>query len=225
MFGELIGLWSVEAWRMMGAPDPVRLVELGPGRGALMADALRAARVAPDFLRALDLHLVETSEPLREIQRRALAASGVPIAWHDRVEAAPAGPAIFIANEFFDALPVRHYVRCEGGWRERLIGLDAEGRLGFGLAPEAVPDLGAGGTAGEILELGVAAAELMSFLARRIAAEGGALLAIDYGYGEAKSCGETLQLASHMPDQSSRSLSVMATYAAGVWTRNGRPCL
>lgn len=192
MFGELIGLWSVQTWRMMGAPKPVRLVELGPGRGALMADALRAARVAPDFLDALDLHFVETSELLRESQRRALAACAFPMAWHETVEETPAGPAIFIANEFFDALPVRHYVRSEGGWRERLVGLDPEGRLGFGLAPEPEPRLALAGEPGEILELGVAAAELMTHLAHRIAAQGGVLLAIDYGYG-GPTRGETLQ--------------------------------
>jgi len=192
MFGELIGLWSVQTWRMMGAPKPCRFVELGPGRGALMADALRAARIAPDFLDALDLHLVETSGPLRESQRLALGAWGSPIAWHDHAEETPAGPAIFIANEFFDALPVRHYVRSEGGWRERLVGLDSEGRLGFGLAPEPELSLGAAGEPGDIVELGVAAAELMAHLAHRIATQGGVLLAIDYGYGE-PARGETLQ--------------------------------
>ncbi|WP_026608492.1 class I SAM-dependent methyltransferase [Methylocapsa acidiphila] len=192
MFGELIGLWSVEIWRGMGAPNPVRFVELGPGRGVLMADALRAARVAPDFLQAIDLRFVETSEPLREVQRLALAGSGVAVAWHARVEEVPAGPAIFVANEFFDALPVRHYVCAEGGWRERLVGLDCEGKLGFGLAPEPELKLAAAGERGEILELGVAAIELMSALALRIASQGGALLALDYGY-DAPARGETLQ--------------------------------
>ncbi len=192
MFGELIGLWSVQTWRMMGAPNPVRFVELGPGRGALMADALRAARVAPDFLSALDLHLIETSAPLRESQRQALAASSLPVAWHETLAETPAGPAIFIANEFFDALPVRHYVRGEGGWRERLVGLDSEGRLGFGLAPEPEPRLAVAGAPGEILELGVAAMELTADLAQRIAAQGGVLLATDYGYAEATR-GESLQ--------------------------------
>ena len=99
-----------------------------------MADALRAARVAPEFLAALDVHLVETSAPLRESQRLALAGRGVPVDWHDDIEQLPEGEAIFIANEFFDALPVRHYAHHAGGWHERLVGLDEAGRLSFGLA-------------------------------------------------------------------------------------------
>src|SRR5260221_108078 len=110
MFGELLGLWAAEAWTLMGSPSPVHLVELGPGRGTLMADALRAARVVPGLSPALQVHLVETSPALVERQKQELAKSGVPIVWHASVDDVPDGPAIFIANESFDALPVRHYV-------------------------------------------------------------------------------------------------------------------
>jgi SAM-dependent MidA family methyltransferase len=193
MFGELIGLWCVALWRMMGEPRRFLLVELGPGRGALMADALRAARVVPAFLAALDLHLVETSGPLRQCQRLALADCGVEPSWHDGAEEAPDGAAIILANEFFDALPVRHYVHQTGGWRERLVGLDPRGGLCFGLSPDVEPGLAAiAGAAGEVLEIGAAAARLMGQLAARIEAQGGALLAFDYGYG-APARGETLQ--------------------------------
>jgi NADH dehydrogenase [ubiquinone] 1 alpha subcomplex assembly factor 7 len=192
MFGELIGLWCVAVWRAMGEPRPFLLVELGPGRGSLMVDALRAARVAPDFLAALDLNLIETSEVLQRSQRGTLKDSRVAARWHKTADELPRGPAIIVANEFFDCLPVRHFVRGKDGWHERLVGLDGEGRLCFGLAPDAEPGLSAPGEAGEVIEAGPAAARLMTRLAARIAAEGGALLVIDYGY-DTPGRGETLQ--------------------------------
>ena len=192
MFGELIGLWCVEVWRLMGAPAAFHLVELGPGRGTLMADAVRAAKVAPDFLAAFDVHLVEISLPLRERQRAALEGRGFKVAWHASAAEIPPGPAIIIANEFFDALPVRHYVHQAGGWRERLVGLDEEGRLAFGLGPAHETGIAAADEPDDILEVGVAASRLMTQLAVRIVTQGGALLAMDYGYSE-PARGETLQ--------------------------------
>jgi SAM-dependent MidA family methyltransferase len=192
MFGELLGLWAADTWMRMGAPDPVRFIELGPGRGTLMADALRAARAAPDFSAALDVHLVETSPVLREAQRMRLAAAGTPVAWHEAIDDVPEGPAIILANEFFDALPVRHYVRKDRAWRERLVGLGGGGALAFGVAPEPKPSIAARAPEGTIVEIGVAAQALMAKLAARVAAEGGAMLAIDYGYCEPR-FGETLQ--------------------------------
>jgi NADH dehydrogenase [ubiquinone] 1 alpha subcomplex assembly factor 7 len=192
MFGELIGLWCVEVWRLMGAPDRFNLVELGPGRGTLMADAVRAAKVAPEFLDALEVDLVEISLPLRDIQRAALEGCGVKVAWRASVDEVPPGPAIFIANEFFDALPVRHYVHQDGGWRERLVGLDENGRLSFGLGGAHEAAIAARGEPNDILEVGVAASRLMTQLAVRIVTQGGALLALDYGYTE-PARGETLQ--------------------------------
>ncbi|WP_395667141.1 class I SAM-dependent methyltransferase, partial [Methylocella sp.] len=192
IFGELVGLWAVEVWRSMGAPTPVLLVELGPGRGTLMADALRAARAAPDFRAAVEVELVEISEPLRERQRAALAGAGVKVSWRSHVEEVPPGPAIFVANEFFDALPVRHYVFQDGGWRERLVGLDESGRFRFGLADAVETAIAAKGEPGDVLEVGVAAARLMTQIGVRLATQGGALLAVDYGY-EGPARGETLQ--------------------------------
>ena len=196
MFGELIGLWAAEVWHILGAPTPVRLVELGPGRGTLMADILRAARVVPEFCRALDVHLVEASERLMDEQRRRLAAENAPVAvpvtWHSDIESLPTGPAIIIANEFFDALPVRHYIKGKGGWHERLIGLDAEGQLCFGLAPGPEAALMADAQEGQILEIGIMAQRSMNRLADHIATEGGALLVIDYGHVKTQA-GETLQ--------------------------------
>jgi NADH dehydrogenase [ubiquinone] 1 alpha subcomplex assembly factor 7 len=192
MFGELIGLWAAEVWEAMGEPSLLRLVELGPGRGTLMADMLRAARVMPPFRAALDIHLVEQSEVLIDCQRQALAASGCAATWHASVEDLPPGPAIIIANEFFDALPVRHYVRTQAGWNERQIGLDRDGRLAFGLAPTPEAALQAAAPAGAILEIGFVAQRSIVRLAEHIVQEGGALLAIDYGY-LGKRTGETLQ--------------------------------
>jgi SAM-dependent MidA family methyltransferase len=192
MFGELIGLWAAEIWTLIGAPARIRLVELGPGRGVLMADALRAARAAPDFFQAIDVHLVEASDLLAETQRQALADSGKPVTWHKGLDEVPQGPAIFIANEFFDALPVRHYLKTAKGWRERLVGLDPEGELAFGLSEETEPYIKAQAPDGSILEIGAAAQRLMTQIAARIVTENGAALAIDYGYVRT-AFGETLQ--------------------------------
>ena len=195
MFGELIGLWAAAVWDGMGRPSPVRLVELGPGRGTLMRDALRAvAAAAPAFRAALDLHLVETSPPLRAAQAEALRAAGP--AWHDDVDAVRGGPAIVLANEFFDALPARQLVRDRGAWRERLVGLDGD-RLVFGLAAEPDRTVTAAAPEGSVLTLGRAAAEVAGAIAARLAHDGGALLAIDYGH-DRPGLGDTLQaVAAH----------------------------
>jgi NADH dehydrogenase [ubiquinone] 1 alpha subcomplex assembly factor 7 len=205
MFGELIGIWAAEVWQGMGEPKLLRLVELGAGRGTLMADLLRAARVAPGFPKALDVHLVEMSEPLTAEQHHTLAGTDLPIAWHETIESLPPGPTIVIANEFFDALPVRHYVRTPAGWCERLVGLNGDGALCFGLAPAPEPGFStpvapdAGLAIGTIVELGLAAQRLMSRLAGHIAAETGALLVIDYGHAKMRP-GATLQaLKAHQP--------------------------
>jgi NADH dehydrogenase [ubiquinone] 1 alpha subcomplex assembly factor 7 len=192
MFGELIGLWAVELWAAMGQPGRLRLVELGPGRGTLMSDLLRAARVRPAFLEAIEVDLVETSPVLREKQRQMLAAAPVRIAWRDRLSQVPEGPALIVASEFFDALPVRQFLRTERGWCERLVGLDGEGELAFGLAPEPTPGLPPGGRPGEVLECPEAAIGLANEIARRVVAHGGAALVIDYGY-EGPAFGDTLQ--------------------------------
>ncbi|MCV9935699.1 SAM-dependent methyltransferase [Boseaceae bacterium BT-24-1] len=137
IFGELIGLWAASVWQAMGAPSSIRLVELGPGRGTLMQDVLRATRALPAFREALSVHLVETSPVLRERQKATLAGSGAEPQWHERIDQALEGPTIIVANEFLDALPLDQFVRIPEGWRERLVGLDGEGRLAFGLAPQA----------------------------------------------------------------------------------------
>ena len=127
VFGELIGFWLIDAWDRLRRPDPVLIVELGPGRGTLMAAALRAAKLRPEFLGALRLHLVESSPGLRG--RQAAALAGTRPIWHDGVETIPPGPLLLVANEFFDALPVRQFQRTETGWRERMVALDEPGEV------------------------------------------------------------------------------------------------
>jgi SAM-dependent MidA family methyltransferase len=191
MFGELIGLWSAEVWRAMGEPSPVRLVELGPGRGTLMADALRAARVLPAFRSATAVHLVETSPALRARQEAALAPTRAAVSWHGDLAEVPDGPAIVVANEFFDALPIRQFVGTERGWCERLVGL-SEGGLALGLAPEPARDVPLPVRPGATLEWPAAGVALIGTLAARLAAQGGAALIIDYGHARS-GFGDTLQ--------------------------------
>ena len=187
MFGELIGLWCIETWRAMNAPPRVVLAELGPGRGTLMRDALRAARLAPDFLAAAELHLVETSAALREKQRDVLAVHR-PV-WHERAEELPDGPLLLVANEFFDALPVQQYVRGENGWRERRVGI-AHGQFAFELGDPCAETMEA--SPGAIREHSAEAAALAAWLGGRVARQGGAALIVDYGYTQG-SGGDTVQ--------------------------------
>ncbi|MCC3244989.1 class I SAM-dependent methyltransferase [Methylocystis sp. WRRC1] len=192
MFGELIGVWASEAWRAAGSPSPARLIELGPGRGTLMSDVLRVARISPQFLDAITAHLVEMSPALRDIQRQTLASAAKPVDWATDFAHTPHGPAFILANEFFDALPVRHFVKTIGGWRERLVGLDAGGELAFGLSDRVEPTLTAAAREGSIIEVCPAGQRLMGDIAARLVAEGGAMLVIDYGYTQT-SLGDSLQ--------------------------------
>lgn len=192
IFGELIGIWAASVWQAMGAPDSIRLVELGPGRGTLMQDMLRAARAMPGFREALSVHLVEMSPVLRERQRVTLAASNATPHWHDRIEQALEGPAIIVANEFLDALPLDQFVRTAEGWRERLVGLDGEGRLAFGLSGAPDASLAVAAPVSSVLEQPAAALDAVAAVARHVAAEGGAGLFIDYGPARS-GFGDTLQ--------------------------------
>ena len=192
MFGELIGLWAAEVWSTMGSPNPVRLVELGPGRGTLMSDALRAARIVPDFRAALDVWLLETSPTLAAMQHELLLEAGVPIAWAQSLKELPDGPAIIVGNEFLDALPVRQFVRMGGQWRERVVRLNEDGELAFDVAPRAEPDIRANASDGEVLEVNPAAHRFMFQLGGRVARQGGAALMIDYGHS-VTGFGDTLQ--------------------------------
>ncbi len=197
IFGELIGLWLGERWMALGRPRPVRLLELGPGRGTLMADIWRACRVVPGFHEAASIHLVETNEHLIAEQRKRLARAH----WHAHLDDVPAGPLLVVANEFFDALPIRQFVRQETGWRERAVTLDDScARLVWTQLPADERLLAASFPAahlaaarpGDILELAPAVRDLAADLARRLAREGGAALIVDYGY-EGPIFGDSLQ--------------------------------
>lgn len=195
MFGELIGLWAVELWERLGAPERVRLVEVGPGDGTLMADALRAARLAPEFLRAVDLILIEPSPPLREAQARILADSDVHPRWVvslDRIETD--APVILIANEVLDCLPARQFVKTDDGWAERCVGVTDDGGLTFGLKTitggfkrpsfEVEP--------GQTVEISDQQAAFGRDVAALVKAASGAALLIDYGRARPEP-GDTLQ--------------------------------
>lgn len=197
MFGELIGLWGAEVWQRQGQPARLLWAELGPGRGTLSADALRAARMVPGFAEALAPHLVEVSPALRDAQARALAGHA-PV-WHAEPGALPEAPALIVANEFFDALPIRQMEKTPEGWCERLVGYDPDAdRLAWALTrPSAraagyVPAQLQDAAPGAVFEVAPAAVSLAAEFGRRVAAHGGAALILDYGRSES-ACAATLQ--------------------------------
>jgi SAM-dependent MidA family methyltransferase len=210
-FGECLGLWAAVTWQLMGRPDPVILAEAGPGRGTLMADALRAARaMAPDFARAARLHLIETSPLLREAQRARLPEAD----WHDDLAGLPDGPLILLANEFLDALPIRQFLRRGGAWVERFV---EDGCFVERPAPDApLPDAG---EEGEIREVNEPARAIAASLGARLAIQGGAALFIDYGPAESGP-GDSLQAirnreaANPLSDPGAADLTAHVDFAA-----------
>jgi NADH dehydrogenase [ubiquinone] 1 alpha subcomplex assembly factor 7 len=197
MFGELLGLWAAAVWKQMGEPENVRLIELGPGRGTMMKDALRAVQVVPKFRAALVVHLVEVSPALQAQQEKALEVAGVPVFWHAALTEVPKGSAIIFANEFFDALPINQAIKTERGWHERRVQIDSSGQLAFTIAPEPIPFFQTllppalrSPRAGAIFEW--RADTVAMELGRRVADDRGAALVIDYGHTET-GLGETLQ--------------------------------
>jgi SAM-dependent MidA family methyltransferase len=184
----------------MGSPENVRLVELGPGRGTMMLDALRAAKVMPAFRAAIALHMVEVSPALEHLQRQALNATDVPVSWHRSIEEVPDGPLIILANEFVDALPIHQAVMCADGWHERVIKLDDGGNLRFSidrdpipLFDEFLPGEMPEAKIGEIFEW--RADRVALEIGRRVAKSGGVALIIDYGHVKS-AIGDTLQAVS-----------------------------
>lgn len=195
MFGELLGAWCADLWHRLGAPNSFQLVELGPGRGTLMADILRAAQVLPAFNLAVQVHFVEISPTLR-----ALQAQKVPTAsWHDTIDDIPASadqPMIIVANEFFDALPVKQYRKTNMGWDEIMVGR-VDDKLAYleraaSATPfpvqQALPEV----DTGDIIEACPDAAPIINTLAEKLAQAGGAALIIDYGYA-APAIGDSFQ--------------------------------
>ncbi len=196
MFGELIGLWMGAVWKQMGSPDALRVIELGPGRGTMMQDAMRAMSVLPPFRHAVALHLVEINPVLTTQQQQTLEPLRLPVYWHAAIEEVPKGPAIILANEFFDALPVNQAVKSARGWHQRQVEIDFSGKLAFTYAPEPMPHFE------RLLPEALRAApdeaifewrdeRTAMHIGRRLAAEGGAALIIDYGHAQS-AVGDTL---------------------------------
>lgn len=185
VFGEIIGLWCAVAWQLLGRPVPVSLIEAGPGRGTLMADALRAIRLAaPDFSAALSVHLIETSPRLRAAQ-----ASRLPSAiWHHELSTVPVQPMILVANEFLDALPIRQFVRRGDGWTERFV---SAGHWLEEPADAAEVPMGRAAAEGDVVEINEPARAFIGAVSARLARQGAALF-LDYG-PEHSAAGDSLQ--------------------------------
>ncbi len=201
MFGELIGLALAQCWADQGKPTSFTLAELGPGRGTLMADALRAAAAAlPEFAQAAQVHLIEASPVLRAAQRERLARHEAT--WLDTVDDLPNAPLFLIANEFFDALPIRQFTRTQAGWRETVVALDKDETLQLALGPDtaltALTHRLEDTKPGDVVETCAPALPIAQAIAARIARHGGAALIVDYG--DWRALGDTLQaLRGHAP--------------------------
>jgi NADH dehydrogenase [ubiquinone] 1 alpha subcomplex assembly factor 7 len=201
MFGELLGLWTASVWKAIGSPPTLQLIELGPGRGTMMADALRAVRVLPPLYQSLHVHLVEINPVLREKQRATLSGTS-NITWHDSIDDVPEGPAVILANEYFDVLPIHQVVKRETGWHERVVNLDADGKLVFGASDEPMPrfevllpPLVRAAPVGAVFEW--RPDNEMMKIAARVRDQDGAALIIDYGHLRSDA-GDTFQaIARH----------------------------
>ncbi|WP_398476885.1 class I SAM-dependent methyltransferase [Tardiphaga sp.] len=201
MFGELLGLWAASVWREMDSPSELHLIELGPGRGTMMSDALRAIRVLPDLYQALHVHLVEINPVLREKQKASLPALR-NLTWHDSLATVPDGPSVIFANEYFDVLPIHQAIKRDGGWHERTVDIGADNQLIFGASAEPIPrfelllpPLVRAAPTGAIFEWRPDS-EMMT-IASRLRDHGGAAVIIDYGHVRSDA-GDTFQaVAKH----------------------------
>ncbi|MCT8971950.1 class I SAM-dependent methyltransferase [Microbaculum marinisediminis] len=196
MFGEIVGAVLAHGWQAMGSPAPVRLVELGPGRATLMLDMLRTFKVLPALIEAVDIHLVETSPRLRAAQAYRLNEAGVSATWHDSIDTVPAGPMLLVANEFFDALPIRQRVMRGGEWRDVMVAIGPGDKLAFVDGPavpaEDIPDGLRDAAEGTVLEDCPAASDIAGRIGARLATDPGLALIVDYGYRE-PAHGDSLQ--------------------------------
>ncbi|CCE03453.1 SAM-dependent methyltransferase [Bradyrhizobium sp. STM 3809] len=201
MFGELLGLWAASIWKAAGSPQQFRLIELGPGRGTMMSDALRALRVLPPLYQTISVHLVEINPVLREKQKATLTGLR-NVNWHDSFDEVPEGPSVIFANEYFDVLPVHQMVRRETGWHERVVELDEEENFVYGAAADPTPGfelllspLVRAAPAGAIFEW--RPDTQMMAIARRLREQRGAAVIIDYGHVRSD-VGDTFQaIARH----------------------------
>lgn len=198
LFGEMLGIYLLQSWLKHAPKGPVHLVEIGPGRGTLMADALRViAQTQHGLMDQLSIHMVETSPRLRKIQGETLSSFKDKVSWHDTFEDVPDGFTLLIANELFDAIPIRQFVKTDNSFRERMVTVDADNMLTFsvgvaGIDPQLLPEHHKKQPVGTILEIAPARANVMASIADRLAEYGGSALVIDYGY-QARGFGDTLQ--------------------------------
>jgi NADH dehydrogenase [ubiquinone] 1 alpha subcomplex assembly factor 7 len=193
IFGELIGLWLAQSWIDLGAPSPFHLIELGPGLGTLMADILRVGAKVPGFLAAARVHLVESNQYLRDVQRQKL--SGHALTWYQSLADVPQGPSLIVGNEFLDCMPIRQFVRTNEGWREKQVGVDHDKRLAFGLGPllpNPPRNASDGDLIGAVREAAPQLASFVSMIADRFADSIGRALFIDYTDLKSRP-GDTLQ--------------------------------
>ncbi|HFC04185.1 MAG TPA: class I SAM-dependent methyltransferase, partial [Rhizobiales bacterium] len=200
MFGEAIGVWFATAWMMMGSPKQVNLIELGPGRGTLMADMLRATKVVQEFADAITVHMVDISPALRKQQGETLKGFPLDIHWHQRLEQVPAGPCLIAANEFFDALPIKQYIRTENGWFERMVEVDENDQLVLGISLDPVPaakipQWAKDAEPGDIAEVSPQRFAMAEQIGTRLAKNHGAALIVDYGHA-LSFIGDTFQAVS-----------------------------
>ncbi|XP_043706510.1 protein arginine methyltransferase NDUFAF7 homolog, mitochondrial isoform X2 [Telopea speciosissima] len=211
MFGEMVGVWAMCLWEQMRQPDKVNLVELGPGRGTLMADLLRGVSKFEKFTRSLNIHMVECSPTLQKLQYSALKCAdedatssnggqktvtnlaGAPVSWHATLEQVPTGlPTIIIAHEFYDALPVHQFQRASHGWCEKMVDVAENSQFRFVLSPQPTPaklylmkrcKWAAAEDSSKLdhIEVCPKAMELTHTIAKRMGSDGGGALIIDYG--------------------------------------------
>lgn len=196
MFGEMAGLALAQCWLDQGRPAPFLLAEIGPGRGTLMADIRRVIASVPGMSEAAEIALIEASAHLRQIQRQRLG----DVRHVESVSDLDRKPLFLIANELFDALPIRQFQRTDQGWAERVVALEAEGGLTLALtAPEPGLDLDPRAPRGQIREFCPAAGPLVAAIGRHVATHGGCAIFIDYGNWHGQ--GDTLQaLRHHRPE-------------------------
>jgi len=239
MFGEIIGLWCIQSWKDMGSPSAVQLIEIGPGRGIMMSDILRAGQLDNGFLKAVRVSLIEASAALEAVQGKSLANAPCPVSWAADLSKIEAGPSIIIGNEFLDCLPIRQFIQKDrfagrAGWQERMVMLDSEDRLSFGIAPAAIPEtlqdsLPAGqedAKDDDLIETCPAALQILDQIKARFETHAGRALFIDYG-PETTEFGDTLQaLKRHekvgvFSDPGNTDLTARVDFAALSETANG----
>lgn len=196
MFGEMIGIWAVEAWEALGKPSHFNLVELGPGKGTLMSDLLRIGNAVPDFLKAAQVQMIETSEKLIETQKEILGDYDI-ISWHKSIKDIPNQPSIIIANEFLDVLPVRQYIKTGNEWREHAINVDENDELvwtlGTGiLDTDSLPEHADKEPEGAVFEISTIREAFVANTSELLNQNQGAALFIDYGHGKT-AFGDTVQ--------------------------------